>query len=471
MYTFVDDKFMPPDDPYGRNGPTLDNLLKVSTSFTTGTGASLQQPCPYGKKCTYGNKCKFYHAERGNVPIKTVTDKLKVHMIVFRCNVQVFKLSFQEQSKRQILEVRTRNTSRDSSPGELHRAKSMNLPLRRTESDMAAFSRKPQQVSRTLSSRPQYPAKNEVSKSKSVDNSGRFHRDLRMASVPMGSEEGGASGWAGLEMGCLSHYGQPPPPAPWAASPQFGSLLHQPPPAPQHRKLERQLTINPAYDPRINKTEKLSPSNQPLLSSEAMEYMPRNPPPPFGRVNVAETSELAHQNVTRNASAPDSIKHWDQVLSGQTLETVRLSVASPGPGPGAQDQAQAMQRLSSGSDTQLHRGAPVNKTFSSSAAEPWTFSNQFDTGMSPLLGASIWSTAPTASSPGPASPPVSPSRNLGPVGSRPSLNTGLEAGDRAQQFTNLCNIFPRAQVEAVMTLLPHEKDTAVLCKKIIDLYT
>ena len=78
MYTFVDDKFMPPDDPYGRNGPTLDNLLKMSTSFTAGAGASVQQPCPYGKKCTYGNKCKFYHAERGNVPMKTVTDKLKV---------------------------------------------------------------------------------------------------------------------------------------------------------------------------------------------------------------------------------------------------------------------------------------------------------------------------------------------------------------------------------------------------------
>ena len=361
--------------------------------------------------------------------------------------------------------MRTRNTSRDSSPGELHRAKSMNLPLRRTESDMAAFSRKPQQVSRTLSSRPQYQAKNEVSKSKSVDYSDRFNRDLRMASVPIASEEAGASGWAGLEMGCLSNYGQPPPPAPWTASQQFGSLLHQPPP-PQHRKLERQLTINPAFDPRINK-EKLSPSHQPLLSSEAMEYMHRNPPPPFGLVNIAETSELAHQNVTRNSSAPDSIKHWDQVM-GQTMEAVRLSVASPG--PGAQDQVSPMQRLSSGSDTQLNRGTPVNKTFSSSAAEPWTFSNQFDTGMSPLLGTSIWS-APAASSPGLASPPVSPSRNLGPVGSaRPGLNTALEAGERAQQFTHLCNIFPRAQVEAVMTLLPHEKDTAVLCKKIVELF-
>ena len=66
---------------------------------------------------------------------------------------------------------------------------------------------------------------------------------------------------------------------------------------------------------------------------------------------------------------------------------------------------------------------------------------------------------------------MSPSRNLGPVGSaRPGLNTALEAGERAQQFTHLCNIFPRAQVEAVMSLLPHEKDTAVLCKKIVELF-
>ena len=36
MFTFVDDKFMPPDDPYGSgrhgpNGPSLDNFLKVKT--------------------------------------------------------------------------------------------------------------------------------------------------------------------------------------------------------------------------------------------------------------------------------------------------------------------------------------------------------------------------------------------------------------------------------------------------------
>lgn len=55
MYTFVDDIFMPPDDPLGRSGPTLDVFLQQKPSDAQ------QQLCPYGKKCTYGQKCKFRH--------------------------------------------------------------------------------------------------------------------------------------------------------------------------------------------------------------------------------------------------------------------------------------------------------------------------------------------------------------------------------------------------------------------------
>lgn len=29
MYSFVNDRFMPPDDPMGRAGPTLDNFLRM----------------------------------------------------------------------------------------------------------------------------------------------------------------------------------------------------------------------------------------------------------------------------------------------------------------------------------------------------------------------------------------------------------------------------------------------------------
>nr|XP_057939064.1 probable ribonuclease ZC3H12C [Doryrhamphus excisus] len=73
MYSFVNDKFMPPDDPLGRHGPSLENFLRKRPIIPE----HRKQPCPYGKKCTYGHKCKFYHPERGSQPQRSVADELR----------------------------------------------------------------------------------------------------------------------------------------------------------------------------------------------------------------------------------------------------------------------------------------------------------------------------------------------------------------------------------------------------------
>ncbi|XP_044025832.1 probable ribonuclease ZC3H12D isoform X4 [Siniperca chuatsi] len=73
MYTFANDKFMPPDDPLGRNGPTIDDFLQRKPW----TPDNKLQHCPYGKKCTYGVKCKFYHPERANQSQLSVADELR----------------------------------------------------------------------------------------------------------------------------------------------------------------------------------------------------------------------------------------------------------------------------------------------------------------------------------------------------------------------------------------------------------
>ncbi|XP_023796673.1 endoribonuclease ZC3H12A [Cyanistes caeruleus] len=75
MYSFVNDKFMPPDDPLGRHGPSLDNFLRKKPVLPE----HKKQQCPYGKKCTYGIKCKFYHPERTNQPQRSLADELRAN--------------------------------------------------------------------------------------------------------------------------------------------------------------------------------------------------------------------------------------------------------------------------------------------------------------------------------------------------------------------------------------------------------
>ena len=69
-FQFVNDYFMIPEDPMGKDGPTLDQLLVKNPKDLPGKQLkpSYSQPnmkiCPYLEKCTFGRKCKFYHPER-----------------------------------------------------------------------------------------------------------------------------------------------------------------------------------------------------------------------------------------------------------------------------------------------------------------------------------------------------------------------------------------------------------------------
>ncbi|XP_035476423.2 ribonuclease ZC3H12A [Scophthalmus maximus] len=71
MYSFVNNKFMPPDDPLGRHGPTLENFLRRFPK------TQKKHLCPYGKKCTFGIKCKFHHPERAKQSNRLVADELR----------------------------------------------------------------------------------------------------------------------------------------------------------------------------------------------------------------------------------------------------------------------------------------------------------------------------------------------------------------------------------------------------------
>ena len=92
MYTFVKDVFMPPDDPLGRRGPTLEAFLRKGTQANP-------RLCPYMKKCTYGSKCKFYHPERvpqqnqsGQSAISKTATTDPVVIDIQVCDLQAFHL-------------------------------------------------------------------------------------------------------------------------------------------------------------------------------------------------------------------------------------------------------------------------------------------------------------------------------------------------------------------------------------------
>lgn len=184
---------MPPDDPLGRSGPTLDIFLR-SKAPGVGLTAVSTETCPYGKKCTYGNKCKFNHPERGLQPVKSVTERLIEH------------------------------AQRQSSAGRQIKGKSVSLPLQ-----SGSNSKKP--LTRTMSN---VPTPSNHPQQWGVWTPNTSYREPESESDNL------------------------------------------------HRKLQRQLTLNPTYDPRLIHLQQSQHCNVTRIASAPPVPVPINLPQPVG---------------------------------------------------------------------------------------------------------------------------------------------------------------------------------------------
>ncbi|CAL7935691.1 unnamed protein product [Xylocopa violacea] len=320
MYTFVNDRFMPPDDPLGRSGPTLDNFLRAFPK-----SSDPAPPCPYAKKCTYGNKCKFRHPERGPHPQKSVTEKLVEHV--------------QKHLQHQ--------------------------PLCKTKSAV------------TTSIEPL----SLVTKSRSAEN--------------VTSDQSVNSTIQGQALPTTSSQGR-------LCKPEVESSN-------MHRKLQRQLTLNPVYDPRLRQLRQYQQASQTNSLSQ----------------QTGGTSTVQHRPLTRRSSNESHYNlgmNWDHSERGQCHQHITRIASAP-------DSYQAW--LSNNSNISLPSGS--NQRLG--ASEP-----QLNVVTSPLY----------------------------PSMSSDMLREFLDT--RTKIHYHLANIFPEEHVRAAMLIHPFETDPIEICVAILKMY-
>ena len=173
----------------------------------------------------------------------------------------------------------------------------------------------------------------------------------------------------------------PPPRTPWTLHDNIPS--EQPKPMDgllennSHRKLARQLTLNPTYDPRIPRSHQQLNQNDvhamnvppPLPSGDAQQhqtgfpYPPPHtgvPPPNYHKPNATTSSNASphHMLLTRNASAPEPKHQHPQKISLYGTQSTHgcgmdfESYAQQGQGPHLQSQYQVPQQRQA--DNQMH---------------------------------------------------------------------------------------------------------------------
>ncbi|XP_011057921.1 PREDICTED: probable ribonuclease ZC3H12D [Acromyrmex echinatior] len=358
MYSFVNDRFMPPDDPLGRSGPTLENFLRIVPKKTDPA-----PPCPYAKKCTYGNKCKFRHPERGPHPHKSVTERLVEHA----------QRHLQARGPSLSLPLSSTNAS------------PQHPPLCKTKSAM------PSNVVQFLSSVP---------KSRSVEN---VTSDLSTTSPVMYSQQ----------MPPTQNSQGYPSSANWPTSRVSNS---EPEPVKLHRKLQRQLTLNPACDPRLYQLRRYHQQQQTGQSLQQQQSV----------INSSRSS-MQHRPLTRLASN-DSSYPGAASMSWDYPDCL-------------QSHHQHVMRIASAPDS--YRAWPPRGT----ALMPPSRVQRIGTS--------------------------DPQLNLLPSPPSTSLHVpwGMQTQDiRRRLHYHLANIFPEEQVQAVMTLHPHETDPQQICAAILTMF-
>lgn len=284
-------RFMPPEDPLGRSGPTLDQFL--SKSIVT----QLPPPCPYGRKCTYGQKCKYYHSTQA----KSVSETLR----------------------KQAMKTQSVPIALTSSQAPVCRTRSAVVPMESS-------------------------------------------KDLSMTSI--------------------------------GANP--------------HRKLQRQLSINPVGDPRIHQTFQRG------ASLAAPPYHPTLFPPqqqdsyslsPFpGNPTLSEVWKPADWTLPGS-----SVRSPASQTQDDWMKSLRSHLSHPAPAPAHPQQSQSPQQQQLSQSTSL----PPHVTPGNSSASS--------------------------------------------VASNPS---------RTRMYYHLANIFPEHQVKHVMSLYPDCTDPGFICRQIVSIF-